>query len=141
MACLHGLSPLPHHPPLAPPPPLSPPPPEKPPPSPPPPEKPPPPPPPNPLPPIHQPPPGPRDLEVYRVPRRAALIHEIPIIAKTTRKITTSQKLSWSCRDRARTSATVLPLPVYSPRVAAIIALTPAVKPPSKSPARKRGAI
>ena len=38
-------------------------------------------------------------------------------------------------------SATVVPVPLYSPFVAARIACTPAVRPPSKSPALKRGEI
>ena len=42
---------------------------------------------------------------------------------------------------RLRREATVVPVPLYSPRAACRSAVTPALTPPSKSRARKRGVI
>src|SRR5262245_19904588 len=123
--------------PLAPPPPEEPPPPENPPP---PPDQPPPPPPPLP----HPPPPqntGPAQSEPrrprYNVPRR---LRRKELATKSTnipRKMSMGQGLPRWPRD----SFTVRPVPLYSPRAACINAFTPAVRPPSKSPARRRGVI
>src|ERR1035438_9875777 len=117
--------------PPAPPPPKLPPPPENPPPE-------------NPPPPLEKPPPPQPRLEPLLEsnnqgknipdPRAKKIIMTINTINPKPRK-----GLLDPCG--VRLSDTVAPVPLYSPFVAAITACTPAVRPPSKSPALKRGVI
>src|SRR5712691_7307031 len=122
--------------PEAPPPPKEPPPPEKPPPppKPPPPQPPPPKPPPPKPPPVHHPPPP-------WVRNRRFRRKIMGSTKKTPKKRAKPTQLPDTSRLGRRPSPRVEPVPLYSPRVAAIIASTAAAMPTGKSPARNLGII